>query len=144
VDELVRSYHYGTNSQCTMIRHGDPGDPIHRRLLESIRKARQYPPAFPIPPIPNSTNPDMSRAWSDRTRAEPGQRPYLGLDYYKQLVPNAEVTLPTSTCATCVRRRSRRSIRGERVPWYLIEGLGGAICRPLASGNPAVCIRSDI
>ena len=34
-------------------------------------------------------------------QAPAGPNNYFALEYYKQLVPNAEVTLPGSKCATC-------------------------------------------
>src|SRR5438094_2507254 len=42
----------------TMIRHGDPGDPQPPEDFSNPSEAHgSYPPAFPIPPIPNSIDP---------------------------------------------------------------------------------------
>jgi len=121
----------GTNIvNGTMIRHGDPGDPDPPEDFSNpSEKHGKYPPAFPIPPIPNSTNPDLvARLGAVGTAPNPANDTYLGLDYYKQLVPNAEVTLPTSTCATCVPTTvASVNTWGARALADLIEGLGGAI-----------------
>jgi hypothetical protein len=114
----------------TMIRHGDPGDPDPPEDFSNpSEKHGKYPPAFPIPPIPNSTNPDLvARLGAIGPAPNPVNDTYLGLDYYKQLVPNAEVTLPTSTCATCVPTTvASVNTWGARALADLIEGLGGAI-----------------
>jgi len=121
----------GTNIvNGTMIRHGDPGDPDPPEDFSNpSEKHGKYPPAFPIPPIPNSTNPDLvARLGAIGPAPNPANDTYLGLDYYKQLVPNAEVTLPTSTCATCVPTTvASVNTWGARALADLIEGLGGAI-----------------
>jgi len=62
-----------TVTNGTFIRHGDPGDPP----TDDASHKDNYLPAFPIPAN------------------------HLALDYYKQLLPNAENTLPGSTCPTC-------------------------------------------
>jgi len=114
----------------TMIRHGDPGDPDPPEDFSNpSEKHGKYPPAFPIPPIPNSTDPDLvARLGAIGASPNPANFTYLGLDYYKQLVPNAEVTLPTSTCATCVPTTvASVNTWGARALADLIEGLGGAI-----------------
>jgi hypothetical protein len=60
-------------------------------------------PAFPIPPVPHSADPKLvARVGAIGPAPNPANDTYLGLEYYKQLAPNAEVTLPTSECATCV------------------------------------------
>jgi hypothetical protein len=49
-------------------------------------------------------------------------------EYYKQLVPNAEVTLPGSTCATCTPQNVAPSNTWTpRALALLVERLGGAI-----------------
>jgi len=114
----------------TMIRHGDPGDPDPAENFANPSEAHgNYPPAFPIPPVPNSTNPDLvARLGALGATPNPANFTYLGLDYYKQLVPNAEVTLPTATCATCVPTTvASVNVWGARALADLIEGLGGAV-----------------
>ena len=66
------------------------------------------------------------------TATEPHVAPLFPMDavaeYYKQLVPNAEVTLPGSTCATCTP--SALSPANTWTPQnlaLLVERLGGAI-----------------
>jgi len=90
----------GSNLQTgTLIRHGDPGDPP-----ADTSHGKGYFPAFPF---------------SDDFRA---------LDYYKQLVPNAEVTLPGSTCETCEPKEiSPANTWTPRDLADLVEKLGGAV-----------------
>ena len=103
----------------TLIPHAAPDDPN-----PNPDSFRHVPPQFPIDAIdPNSVL---------RTGAlgpAPGGSPsYYALEYYKQLVPNGEVTLPGSTCSTCDPK--------ELAPAHtwtpqnlalLVERLGGAI-----------------
>ena len=90
-----------TVANGTLIRHGDPGDPA----TDDASHTDNYLPAFPIEP-----------------------NKHLGLAYYKQLVPNAEVTLPGSTCPTC-----EPTAIAPANTWTpqnlatLVEMLGGAI-----------------
>jgi hypothetical protein len=114
----------------TMIRHGDPGDPDPPEDFSNPSQAHgNYPPAFPIPPIPNSTDPNLvARVGALGPTPNPANFTYLGLDYYKQLVPNAEVTLPTEYCASCNPTTVPSvNVWGARALADLIEGLGGAI-----------------
>ena len=83
----------------TLIRHGDPGDPP-----TDTSHGKGYFPAFPF------------------------ADDHLALEYYKQLVPNAEVTLPGSTCATC--DPTAISPANTWTPMdlaLLVERLGGAV-----------------
>ncbi len=83
----------------TLIRHGDPGDPP-----TDTSHGKGYFPAFPF---------------SDDFRA---------LEYYKQLVPNSEVTLPGSTCATCDPKEiSPANTWTPKDLADLVERLGGAV-----------------
>ncbi len=84
-------------------------------------------PLFPI----DAVDPTMSSRTGAIGPAPNGSRAPYALEYYKQLVPNAEVTLPGSTCATCTphdavarqyvdaaesraaRRAARRCDRGD-------------------------------
>ena len=53
---------------------------------------------------------------------------YLALEYYKQLVPNAEVTLPGSTCATCEPQAiAPANTWTPQNLALLVEKLGGAV-----------------
>ena len=57
-----------------------------------------------------------------------GPSNYYALEYYKQLVPNAEVTLPGSTCATCdPKELSPANTWTPRNLALLVEKLGGAV-----------------
>jgi hypothetical protein len=59
--------------------------------------SEQYLPAYPISTVDQNV---VSRTGAIGD-APKGPNDYFALEYYKQLVPNAEVTLPGSTCATC-------------------------------------------
>jgi hypothetical protein len=66
------------------------------------------------------------------TAAEPHVAPLFPMaavdEYYKQLVPNAEVTLPGSTCATCMPQElSPANTWTPQALALLVERLGGAI-----------------
>ena len=114
----------------TMIRHGDSGDPDPPEDFSNPSQAHgNYPPAFPIPPIPNSTDPSqVARAGALGPTPNPANFNYLGLAYYKELVPNAEVTLPTENCPTCNPTTVPPvNVWGARALADLVEGLGGAI-----------------
>jgi hypothetical protein len=83
----------------TLIRHGDPGDPP-----TDTSHGKGYFPAFPF---------------ADDYRA---------LEYYKQLVPNSEVTLPGSTCETCEPKEiAPANTWTPRDLADLVERLGGAV-----------------
>src|SRR3989442_14215807 len=104
----------------TLIRHGDPGDPT----TDDANHSDNYYPAFPIATVdPNI----VSRAGAI-AQAPGGPNNYYALEYYKQLVPNAEVTLPGSTCATCdpVNLSPANTWTPQDLA-LLVEKLGGAI-----------------
>ena len=83
----------------TLIRHGDPGDPP-----TDTSHGKGYFPAFPL------------------------ADDYLALDYYKQLVPNAEVTLPGSICETCDPKEiAPANTWTPKDLADLVEKLGGAV-----------------
>ncbi len=102
-----------------LIRHGDPGDPNLGLTADPHGK-----PLFPT----DTQDPRfVSREGAiGATPGGPGE--YFALEYYKQLVPNAEVTLPGSTCATCDPQ-----VLSPANTWtpqnlaMLVERLGGAI-----------------
>jgi hypothetical protein len=103
----------------TLIRHGDPGDPP-----TDTSHGKDYFPAYPFGAVDASI---ASRAGAI-AQAPAGPANYYALEYYKQLVPNAEVTLPGSTCATC--DPTAISPANTWTPMdlaLLVERLGGAV-----------------
>ena len=83
----------------TLIRHGDPGDPP-----TDTTHGKDYFPAYPI------------------------SGDYRALEYYKQLVPNAEVTLPGSICETCDPKEiAPANTWTPKDLADLVEKLGGAV-----------------
>jgi hypothetical protein len=117
----------------TMIRHGDPGDPdpAENPLVPSPAHGNYFP-LYPIPPAPNSIDPLIAaRAGALGAAPNPANNNYLALQSYKQLVPNTEVTLPGSTCATCTPTTVAPSNTWSPLALAdLLEGLGGAIVSP--------------
>ena len=97
-----------------LVRHGDPGD----------TRTDNYNPAYPI----SSVDSNIVARQGAIGPAPQGPDNYLALDYYKQLVPNMEGTLPGSTCASC----NPKELSGANT-WtpedlaLLVEKLGGAI-----------------
>ena len=99
----------------TLVRHGDPGDTAH---------SENYFPAFPISTI----DPNVVSRTGAIGNEPKGPDNYLGLEYYKQLVPNSEVTLPGSTCATCDPTAiSPANTWTPEDLALLVEKLGGAV-----------------
>jgi len=99
----------------TLVRHGDPGDTEH---------SEKYFPAYPISTVDQNV---VSRTGAIGD-APKGPNDYFALEYYKQLVPNAEVTLPGSTCATCDPTTiSPANTWTPQDLALLVEKLGGAI-----------------
>ena len=99
----------------TLVRHGDPGDTAH---------SEGYFPAFPISTI------DPNVVWRTGAIGDSPKGPnnYLALEYYKQLVPNTEVTLPGSNCAPCDPTAiSPANTWTPQDLALLVEKLGGAI-----------------
>ena len=125
----------------TLIRHGDPGDPDPAEDPANPSQAHgNYLPAYPIPPVPNSISPKIeARVGAIGPAPNPANNTYLALQYYKQLVPNGEATLPGSVCATCVP-----TTVGPADTWSplalaeLVEGLGGAIVSPHSQSGSQV------
>jgi hypothetical protein len=104
----------------TLIRHGDPGDPPTDDALHTD----DYRPAYPL-----ATVDAHIVARSNAIGQTPaGPKEDYALEYYKQLVPNAEVTLPGSTCATCDPKEiSPANTWTPQDLAMLVEKLGGAI-----------------
>jgi hypothetical protein len=109
----------GSNIQNgTLIRHGDPGDPP-----TDTSHGKDYFPAYPFTTDPNV----VARAGALGGRPA-GPDNYYALEYYKQLVPNAEATLPGSTCATCdPKDLSPANTWTPMDLALLVERLGGAV-----------------
>src|SRR5205085_9425014 len=64
---------------------------------DDAQHTNDYFPAFPI----SSIDANISSRNGAIAQNPAGPNNYYALEYYKQLVPNAEVTLPGSTCPTC-------------------------------------------
>jgi hypothetical protein len=77
----------------TLIRHGDPGDPPDDDALHTD----DYRPAYPLTAVDTNIGARKGAIGP----APKGPADDYALEYYKQLVPNAEATLPGSICATC-------------------------------------------
>jgi hypothetical protein len=104
----------------TLIRHGDPGDPPSDDALHTD----DYRPAYPIGAV------DANIVARNRAigPAPAGPKEYYALEYYKQLVPNAEVTLPGSICETCDPKQIAPANTWTPMDLaLLVEKLGGAI-----------------
>jgi hypothetical protein len=124
-----------------MIRHGDPGDPQPPEDPNNPSEAHgNYPPKFPIPPVPNSIDPKIqARMGALGPPPNPANNTYLALNYYKQLVPNGEATLPSSICPTCVPQTvGPADTWSPRALAELVEGLGGAIVSPHSQSTSQV------
>ena len=81
-------------------------------------------PAYPL----WSVDPNIVSRAGAIGPAPAGSSDHYALEYYKQLVPNAEVTLPGSTCASC--NPTAISAANTWTPLdlaLLVERLGGAI-----------------
>ena len=125
----------------TMIRHSDPGDPHPADDPEVPSEAHgNYLPAYPIPPVLDAANANLvARSGAIGPAPNAANNPYLGLEYYKQLVPNAEVTLPGSVCESCEPRQVA-SVN----TWLplaladLLEGIGGGILSPHSQSTAPV------
>ena len=124
-----------------MIRHGDTGDPQPPEDPNNPSEAHgNYPPAFPIPPVPNSIDPKIqARMGALGPPPNPANNTYLALNYYKQLVPNGEATLPSSICPTCVPQTvGPADTWSPRALAELVEWLGGAIVSPHSQSTSQV------
>lgn len=103
----------------TLVPHGHPQDPNP--------KPDAYQHVAPLFPI-DSVDPSIAARTGAIGPPPGGSNAYYALDYYKQLVPNAEVTLPGSTCASC--NPTALSPANTWTPQNLaslVERLGGAI-----------------
>jgi hypothetical protein len=103
----------------TLIPHGAANDPN-----PTPDSYKHVAPLFPIDAVDKTL---VSRTGAIGP-ALTGSSPYYALEYYKQLVPNAEVTLPGSTCATCdPKELSPANTWTPQNLASLVERLGGAI-----------------
>jgi hypothetical protein len=103
----------------TLIPHGAANDP-----QPNPDSYKHVAPLFPLDAIDET----IAARTGAIGPAPNGSRAAYALEYYKQLVPNAEVTLPGSTCATC--NPSQLSPANTWTPLnlaLLVERLGGAI-----------------
>ncbi len=104
----------------TLIRHGDPGEPP----TDKARQSSDYHPAFPLAAV----DAKVSAREGAIGQAPAGPQDDYALQYYKQLVPNAEVTLPGSRCESCdPKELSPANTWTPRDLALLVEKLGGAI-----------------
>jgi hypothetical protein len=103
----------------SLIQHGDPGDPDKTEV-----HGNNYHPAYPISAVDQRV---VARTAATDT-APAGPNNYYALEYYKQLVPNAEVTLPGSICESCdPNELSPANTWTPQDMALLVEKLGGAI-----------------
>ena len=125
----------------TMIRHSDPGDPdLPEDTIQPSEKHGKYLPKFPIPPVANSADAAaLARKGAIGPAPNPANNPYLGLEYYKQQVPNGEATLPGSVCQSC--SNPNLIAIDTWLPAAIadfVEGLGGAIVSPHSQSTSSV------
>lgn len=103
-----------------LIRHGDPNDPPDDDALHT----NDYFPAYPL----TSTDPAVAARSGAIGSAPAGPNEYYALNYYKELVPNAEATLPGSICQTCDPKELAPANTWTPLDLaMLVEKLGGAV-----------------
>jgi hypothetical protein len=101
-----------------LIRHGDPNEPPKNG------RANDYFPAYAL----NSTDPGIAARTGAIGSAPAGPHDYYALNYYKELVPNAESTLPGSICSTCEPKELTPANTWTPMDLaLLVEKLGGAV-----------------
>ena len=103
----------------TLIPHGHPNDPN-----PNPDAFRHVAPLFPI----DAVDPAIASRSGALGPAPAGSHASYALEYYKQLVPNGEVTLPGSACETCdPKELSPANTWTPRNLALLVERLGGAV-----------------
>jgi hypothetical protein len=103
----------------TLIPHAAPNDPN-----PNPDAYRHVAPLFPI----EAVDPRAVARTGAIGPAPAGPASSYALEYYKQLVPNAEVTLPGSMCAACdPKELSAANTWTPQNLALLVERLGGAI-----------------
>jgi hypothetical protein len=111
-----------------MIPHGNPDDPE-----PNPDGSLHTSPRFPI----DAVDPKVVSREGAIGSAPAGPSEIYALDYYKQLVPNGESTLPGSICDTCdPTTLSPASTWTPRNLATLVERLGGAIIVAHSQGVP--------
>lgn len=100
-----------------LVRHGDPGD-------APPRNTNGYFPAYPL----DSTDPSIAARAGAIGSAPAGPSDYYALNYYKELVPNSESTLPGSVCPSCDPKEIAPANTWTPMDLaLLVEKLGGAV-----------------
>jgi hypothetical protein len=103
-----------------LIRHGDPGDPP----TDDATHTNDYFPAYPL----GAVDANIAARKGAIGPAPSGPNEDYALEYYKQLVPNAEATLPASICATCEPKEIPPANTWTPMALAdLVEKLGGAV-----------------
>ncbi len=103
-----------------LIRHGDPNDPPDDDALHT----NEYFPAYPL----NSADPSIAARTGAIGSAPAGPSDYYALNYYKELVPNSESTLPGSVCSVCDPKEIAPANTWTPMDLaLLVEKLGGAV-----------------
>jgi hypothetical protein len=102
------------------IQHGEPGDPQDASVHGS-----DYHPAYPISAIDAKV---AARSGAIGPAPAASGDNDLALEYYKQLVPNTEATLPGSICNTCEPKEiAPANTWTPQDLADLVEKLGGAV-----------------
>ncbi len=102
------------------IQHGDPGDPQDASVHGS-----DYHPAYPISAIDAKVAARSGAIGPEPSASDDND---LSLEYYKQLVPNSEATLPGSICNTCEPKEiAPANTWTPQDLADLVEKLGGAV-----------------
>ncbi len=103
-----------------LIRHGDPGDPP----TDSAIHGSDYTPAYPL----TTADANVAARAGAIGQAPAGPNNYFALEYYKQLVPNTEASLPGSMCETCEPKAIAPANTWTPMDLaLLVEKLGGAV-----------------
>jgi hypothetical protein len=104
----------------TLIRHGDPGDPP----TDDATHTDDYRPAYPLAAV----DANVAARLGAIGPSPQGPADNFALEYYKQLVPNAEATLPGSICPTCEPKEIAPANTWTPMDLaLLVEKLGGAV-----------------
>jgi len=103
----------------TLVPHGHADDPN-----PAPDAFRHVAPLFPL----DAVDPSLASRAGGVGPAPAGPRDAFALEYYKQLVPNTEATLPGSTCAACDPKEVSPANTWTPLNLaLLVERLGGAI-----------------
>ncbi|MSV34090.1 MAG: hypothetical protein EXQ47_00630 [Bryobacterales bacterium] len=103
-----------------LIRHSDAADP----QTDGAVHGNDYIPAYPLAAGDSS----VAARSGAIGQAPAGPNDYLALEYYKQLVPNSEVTLPGSICNACEPKEIAPANTWTPLDLaLLVEKLGGAV-----------------